>query len=139
MAELTLHERHLAIPGRGFRLSDIPTKYHDDRSDKKDAQKQIESDQKELVKLQELLYAEGKHAVLIILQAMDTGGKDGVIAHVMGGVNPQGCVVTPFKVPYAGGIGPRLPLARAQGGAAEAHDRYFQPLALRGCAGRAGA
>jgi len=99
MTELALHERHLAVPGRGFRLSDVPTEYHGDHSDKKDAQQQIESDQKELIKLQELLYAEAKHAVLIILQAMDTGGKDGVIAHLMGSVNPQGCVVTPFKVP----------------------------------------
>ena len=99
MTELALHQRHLAIPGRGFRLSDVPTAYRDDGASKKDAQEQIESDRKELVRLQQLLYAEARHAVLIILQAMDTGGKDGVIAHVMGGVNPQGCVVTPFKVP----------------------------------------
>ena len=99
MTDRALHERHLAIPGREFRLSDTPTDYHGNYSGKKDVQQQIETDCKELVKLQELLYAEAKHAVLIILQAMDTGGKDGVIAHVLGGVNPQGCVVTPFKAP----------------------------------------
>ncbi len=49
--------------------------------------------------LQERLYAEGKRALLIVLQAMDTGGKDGVVRHVMRGINPQGCVVTSFKVP----------------------------------------
>jgi PPK2 family polyphosphate:nucleotide phosphotransferase len=54
---------------------------------------------KELEALQELLYAEGKHKVLIVLQAMDTGGKDGTIRHVFEGVNPQGVKVASFKVP----------------------------------------
>jgi PPK2 family polyphosphate:nucleotide phosphotransferase len=54
---------------------------------------------KELEALQELLYAEGKHKVLIVLQAMDTGGKDGVIRHVFDGVNPQGVKVASFKAP----------------------------------------
>jgi PPK2 family polyphosphate:nucleotide phosphotransferase len=49
--------------------------------------------------LQELLYAEHKHKVLIVLQAMDTGGKDGVIRNVFDGVNPQGVKVASFKVP----------------------------------------
>lgn len=49
--------------------------------------------------LQELLYAEGKHSLLIVLQAMDTGGKDGVIRRVFDGVNPQGVKVASFKVP----------------------------------------
>jgi PPK2 family polyphosphate:nucleotide phosphotransferase len=49
--------------------------------------------------LQELLYAEHKHKVLVVLQAMDTGGKDGTIRHVFEGVNPQGVRVASFKVP----------------------------------------
>lgn len=49
--------------------------------------------------LQEVLWAEGKHALLIVLQAMDAGGKDGTIKHVFRGINPQGCQVTGFKVP----------------------------------------
>jgi PPK2 family polyphosphate:nucleotide phosphotransferase len=53
----------------------------------------------ELETLQELLYAEGKHKLLIVLQAMDTGGKDGTIRHVFEGVNPQGVKVASFKVP----------------------------------------
>jgi PPK2 family polyphosphate:nucleotide phosphotransferase len=52
-----------------------------------------------LDKLQYLLYAEKKRAVLIVLQAIDSGGKDGTIRHVMSGVNPQGCSVTSFKKP----------------------------------------
>ncbi len=46
-----------------------------------------------------MLFADGKHALLIVLQAMDTGGKDGTIRHIFTGVNPQGVDVTPFKVP----------------------------------------
>ena len=52
-----------------------------------------------LEELQELLYAEHKHKVLIVLQAMDTGGKDGTIRHVFEGVNPQGVRVASFKKP----------------------------------------
>ena len=54
-----------------------------------------------LAELQYLLYAENKHAVLIVFQAMDAGGKDGTIRHVMSSLNPQGTSVTPFKVPTA--------------------------------------
>ena len=49
--------------------------------------------------LQYLLYAENRHAVLIVFQSIDAGGKDGTIRHVMSGLNPQGCTVTSFKVP----------------------------------------
>ena len=60
----------------------------------------VELNQK-LSELQELLYAEGKHKMLIILQAMDTGGKDGTIRSVFEGVNPQGVKVASFKTPTA--------------------------------------
>ena len=53
----------------------------------------------QLEALQELLYAEGKHKVLVVLQGMDTAGKDGTIRHVFEGVNPQGVRVASFKVP----------------------------------------
>lgn len=49
--------------------------------------------------LQERLYAEGTRAVLVVLQGIDTAGKDGTIRHVMGGLNPQGCIVASFKGP----------------------------------------
>ena len=53
----------------------------------------------ELNELQNVLYAENKHAVLIIIQGMDAGGKDGLIRHVFGKINPQGVTVHSFKVP----------------------------------------
>ena len=63
------------------------------------AQKRLEELNYELEALQELLYAEHKYRVLVVLQAMDTGGKDGTIRHVFEGVNPQGVKVASFKVP----------------------------------------
>jgi PPK2 family polyphosphate:nucleotide phosphotransferase len=59
----------------------------------------LEKDQKELFAAQELLAASHQHGILIVLQGMDTAGKDGTIRHVMSGVNPQGCDVHSFKVP----------------------------------------
>jgi PPK2 family polyphosphate:nucleotide phosphotransferase len=66
--------------------------------DKKDAKKTIKDLRKELINLQRLLYAEQKHKVLIVLQAMDGGGKDGTIRSIFKGVNPQGVRVANFKV-----------------------------------------
>ncbi len=68
---------------------------------KHDAHEQVQTNRERLSALQEVLYAEHKHALLIILQAMDAGGKDGTIRHVMRGINPQGVQVTSFKVPTA--------------------------------------
>jgi PPK2 family polyphosphate:nucleotide phosphotransferase len=63
------------------------------------AQDLLVSDAKRLADLQERLYAQREWAVLIILQGMDAAGKDGVIKHVMSGVNPQGCEVYAFRAP----------------------------------------
>ena len=96
-----LHLKHLVKPDDKIRLKDIDPGDTGPHSDRKAVQDLLAADHKDLVKLQELMYAENKHSLLIVLQAMDTGGKDSTIAHVMEGVNPQGCVVTPFKVPSA--------------------------------------
>jgi PPK2 family polyphosphate:nucleotide phosphotransferase len=66
---------------------------------KKIAEKDLSSYVDELSKAQELLWADGSHALLIVLQAMDAAGKDGTIKHVMSGINPQGCRVESFKQP----------------------------------------
>jgi PPK2 family polyphosphate:nucleotide phosphotransferase len=65
----------------------------------KEAESRLAGLNDRLEALQELLYAEGKHKVLVVLQAMDTGGKDGVIRHVFDGVNPQGVRVASFGRP----------------------------------------
>ena len=56
-------------------------------------------DLEELDRLQELLYVSGANSVLVVLQGMDTSGKDGIIRHVFGGISPLGCRVASFKVP----------------------------------------
>jgi PPK2 family polyphosphate:nucleotide phosphotransferase len=61
--------------------------------------KQLEADRQALSSAQELLASSHEYAILIILQGMDTSGKDGTIRHVMAGINPQGCSVNSFKVP----------------------------------------
>ena len=61
----------------------------------------LEQQVERLSRLQELLYASNRHALLMMFQGMDTAGKDGAIKHVMSGVNPQGCEVTSFKHPSA--------------------------------------
>ncbi len=67
----------------------------------KAARAKVKSNVSRLSKLQDKLYAQDKYSVLIIFQAMDAAGKDGVIKHVMSGINPQGCQVTSFKTPSA--------------------------------------
>ncbi len=67
--------------------------------DKKAAHKRMKQNLKRLSELQYLLYAENKRSVLIVLQAMDAGGKDGTIRRVMGPLNPQSCKVISFKTP----------------------------------------
>ncbi len=66
---------------------------------KSEVNRQIEANLEHMAELQELMFAEGKHALLIVLQAMDGGGKDSTILHVMRGFNPQGCHVASFGVP----------------------------------------
>ena len=68
---------------------------------KKEGKLELLKINKSLEALQELLYAQGRHKLLIVLQGMDTSGKDGVIRHVFDGVNPQGVRVASFKVPTA--------------------------------------
>lgn len=66
---------------------------------KKIAEEEIKKNIKELRKYQEMFYADDRYSLLIILQARDAAGKDGVIRHVMSGINPQGCRVHSFKTP----------------------------------------
>ena len=87
----------ITTPGR-FRLSDHPTDLPAD-ADKKELKEQLDKDRDRISDLQEVLYASGKHALLLIFQAMDAAGKDSCIRHVMSGVNPQGVRVWSFKAP----------------------------------------
>ena len=93
-----VEHRYLVEPGKKLSLAS-----HDPADTegltKKPARKRLEEVKLRLNELQQLLYASEKHALLVVLQGMDTAGKDGVIKHVMDACNPQGCQVTSFKVP----------------------------------------
>lgn len=96
-------------PGTRVRLSDFDPGWEQTgelarlgkETVKQRAEDLLESSVAELTKAQELLYAENRHAVLVILQGMDASGKDGTIKKVMSGLNPQGCQVFSFKAPSA--------------------------------------
>ncbi len=96
---MDLSTRYLVKPGSKARLSSRDPDDTAGLKSKKDALELLEQCRKDLYDLQYLLYAENKQALLIVLQAMDAGGKDGTIRHVMAGLNPQGCRVTSFKKP----------------------------------------
>jgi len=96
-----LKERFVVNPGARLSIADLDPDDTAGYQKKSAARKDLARNIARLSALQYLLYAENKHAVLIVLQAMDAGGKDGIIRHVMSGVNPQGCRVTSFKAPSA--------------------------------------
>lgn len=83
----------------GFKLSRIDPAEPWGLDDKDEAKAQVLEMQERLADLQEVLYAGAQRALLVVLQAMDTGGKDSTIRHVFGPLNPQGVRVTSFKAP----------------------------------------
>jgi len=88
-------------PGKKVRLKRWPTRVKPCYASKEDNELQLERHTRRMQALQGLLYADARHSLLIIFQAMDAAGKDGAIKHVMSGVNPQGCQVHSFKAPSA--------------------------------------
>ncbi len=100
-------ERLLVKPGKKISLTDFNTGWAQSdalREAGKNAVKQraaeiLEENRAALAEAQEILWADKRYSILVILQGMDTAGKDGTIKHVMSGVNPQGCQVMSFSVP----------------------------------------
>jgi PPK2 family polyphosphate:nucleotide phosphotransferase len=96
-------------PGKKFRLKNLHTGWNQSPAFEdfgKDALKErakeiLAQNLIDLAEAQDLLYADNRYSLLIVLQAMDAAGKDGTIKHVMSGVNPQGCQVFSFKKPSA--------------------------------------
>ncbi len=86
-------------PGSDVRLKKFDPQYLDKRETKASALRTIEKLGRRMDQLQFRLYAEQKRSLLICLQAPDAGGKDGVVRHVIGAMNPQGCRVVSFKQP----------------------------------------
>jgi PPK2 family polyphosphate:nucleotide phosphotransferase len=88
-------------PGRKLKLNKIDPAYSGKHESEEAAKEETERHLKNLAHQQTLLYAENKHSVLVVLQAMDAGGKDGTIKHVFGPVNPQGVRVARYNQPTA--------------------------------------
>ena len=94
-------KRFRVPPGTVVDLKDVNPRFKNDHEGSKEAAKEIEHYRVRLRELQELLYADGQRSLLLCLQALDAGGKDGTINHILGSMNPQGCKVVGFKQPSA--------------------------------------
>lgn len=86
-------------PGHKFRLKKIDPSYKGDHDSEEAAKQEIEHYRKKLSHQQALMYAERNCSVLVVLQALDAGGKDGTVSHVFSALNPQGVTVVGFKQP----------------------------------------
>jgi PPK2 family polyphosphate:nucleotide phosphotransferase len=98
---MNYNDKFRVKPGSSVRLDSIDAAFRGKHDDQASALAELEKFTQRLHELQYLLYAEGRRSLLIILQAMDAGGKDGTINHVLGNMNPQGARVYGFKVPSA--------------------------------------
>jgi len=98
---MNYRKEFLVKPGRRVKLEDIDPGYTGRHESEEEAQVDIEKYRAKLTEQQFLMYAEKKHSLLIVLQALDAAGKDGTVRHVMSAMNPQGTTVTEFKVPTA--------------------------------------
>jgi PPK2 family polyphosphate:nucleotide phosphotransferase len=94
-------KQFLITPGSRVRLKDFDPQFSTKHENKKSAHKMVSKLQQQIDALQFQLYAEQKRSLVIILQAPDAGGKDGVVRHVLASMNPQGCRVVGFKQPSA--------------------------------------
>ncbi len=86
-------------PDQEVDLAKLPTRVADVYADEADYEQLLAARTRRLRQAHDLLYADNRHSLLVIFQAMDAAGKDGAIEHVMSGVNPQGCQVFAFKAP----------------------------------------
>jgi len=92
-------KRFVIEPGTKVRLGKIDPAFKDKHEAHDTASPEIEKNVERMAKLQYLLYADGNQSLLVVLQALDAGGKDGVVRHVFGAMNPQGTWVFGFKQP----------------------------------------
>jgi PPK2 family polyphosphate:nucleotide phosphotransferase len=92
-------KKFIVEPGAKVHLAKIDASYHGKHESHKKAMPEIEKHTARMDKLQHLLYADGNQSMLVVLQALDAGGKDGVIRHLFSGIDPQGTSVVGFKQP----------------------------------------
>ena len=93
------YREHFRVHDHRLRLSAVDPNFHGHHSNAQSAEPETERYRQKLTHLQTVLYAAHKRSVLILLQALDAGGKDGTIRHAFTALNPQGVSVTAFKGP----------------------------------------
>ena len=125
-------------PGRKLRLKKIDPAYKGHHEAEATAAVEIEHYRQKMAKMQSLLYAEKKRSVLIVLQALDAGGKDGTVNHVLSVLNPQGARVVGFKQPTSEELAHDFLWRDPSPCAGQGRHGDLQPLPLRGCPGDAG-
>jgi PPK2 family polyphosphate:nucleotide phosphotransferase len=99
---MTSYRKKLIVePGKNVKLQRVDPSYRGEDESHESALPKIEANLAKLEQLQYLMYAERKHSLLIVLQGLDAGGKDGVVRHIITGMNPSGLRVVGFKQPTA--------------------------------------
>ena len=93
------YNKFLVPPGKKIKLNRYDPDFCGEFKTKEEAQEKLTADIRAMAGMQEVLYAQDTYALLLIFQAMDAAGKDGIIKHIMSGINPQGCQVHSFKAP----------------------------------------
>lgn len=93
--------RFLVAPDTKVSLKDHSPSYTGDFKSKESGERELNRELKKLRPLQDMMYAQKRYGVLVILQGMDASGKDGVVSHIFSGANPNWCAVTNFKTPSA--------------------------------------
>src|SRR5258707_13802499 len=86
-------------PGSDIRLKHFDPGYHGKHESRKSVLPEIEKNRQRMDELQYLMYAENQHSLLVVLQGLDAGGKDGTVRHVCTGMNLSGCYSVAFKQP----------------------------------------
>jgi len=99
MKKLIKHPKICITDPKKFKLKNFKTNEKLHFKNEKNLKKELEDHKDEIAECQELLYAQDKYSVLLVLQAIDAAGKDSCIKHVLSGINPQGCHVSNFKTP----------------------------------------
>jgi len=92
-------KQFIAPPGRRLKIVDADPSFADPKVDKVEAERIVETNRLRIAEAHMRLYAEGRHSLLIVLQGLDTAGKDGVVTRIFRLVNPLGCRAISFKQP----------------------------------------
>lgn len=99
MSDISHDPHFLVTDGKSFKLSEFDPGYTAGLDSGEEEKRDLKDDQRVLITLQEKLYAEKRHAILIIFQALDAAGKDSTVKKVLSGLNQDGCIVSKFRQP----------------------------------------